>query len=581
MYRYDSGEGNDLQQIIDFMSGLVWSTPAAMPAMVLLLLGTGVFMTVRLKLIQIRQFSHAFGVIRGVYDDPEDEGDINHFQALTAALSATVGIGNIAGVAIAIHFGGPGALFWMWVTAALGMTLKFAECTLAVKFREVHEDGSVSGGPMYYIERGMGSKWKWLAVIVALMTMICSFGTGNANQSWTVADMVASKLHVPTWLTGVFAGLVVGMVIVGGIRRIGAVTSKLVPAMCILYVTSGLLVLVLNAGAIPDAFGQIFKGAFTPSGAVGGFAGSSFMFMLLWGVKRGLFSNEAGQGSAPIAHAAAKTDEPVREGIVALVEPFIDTLVVCTITGLVIVVTGTWNTKKPTMMPFDTQQAIVIVSENPDIQKNGVLLDDDVFEGTFAVKDGALQGVSFFKNESVLETPIIFWKRGEDSIQRRLFSGTFTVDDEGGFSATSADGRTVSFSKIDPDLEVEGMLLQTAAPLTAWSFEKGLSPLFPGGGFIVTIAVILFGISTAISWSYYGDRAVRYLFGPRMIMPYKILYCLSFMFAATVPLKAVWDFGDIALGLMAIPNLIAILFLSGLVVAMTNEYTSKEHKRYK
>lgn len=573
-----------IESIINTLNSLVWSTPDVMPFMVLLLLGTGVFMTVRLKFIQIRQFKHAFGVIRGVYDNPDDAGDINHFQALTSALSATVGIGNIAGVAIAIHYGGPGALFWMWVTAVFGMALKYTECTLAVKFRDVHEDGSVSGGPMYYIEKGLGKNWKWLAIIVALMTFVCSFGTGNANQSWTVADMVSSAMSVPTWLTGVVTGFLVAAVIIGGIKRIGYVTSRLVPAMCVLYVVGALIVIAMNASQIPAAFGLIFKGAFTPMGAVGGFAGSTFLYTLLWGVKRGLFSNEAGQGSAPIAHAAAKTDEPSREGVVALVEPFIDTLVICTMTGLVIITTGCWNEKRAETRPFDTQQAITIVNDGAQVLVKGELEEGGTFTGDFAVEGGVPQGVAFFKDEAIVEGVEIFW-RGEttddDRAQPRPFDGIFSVDEAGNLTAKASDGAAVSFSKIAPDLAIAGDFLQTAAPLTAWAFERGLSPLFPGGGFIVTIAVILFGVSTAISWSYYGDRAVRYLFGPRWIMPYKIAYCAAFMFAATVPLEAVWTFGDTALGLMAIPNLIAILFLSGLAVKITNEYTSKEHKRYK
>ena len=568
-----------MEDIINFLNSLVWSTPSVMPVMVVLLLGTGVFMTIRLKLIQIRQFTHAWGVVRGVYDDPDDQGDINHFQALTSALSATVGIGNIAGVAIAIHYGGPGALFWMWITAALGMSLKFTECTLAMKYRDVHEDGSVSGGPMYYIEKGLGSNWKWLAIIVAAMTFICSFGTGNANQSFTVADQVRSTWGVPTWLTGVITGGIVAAVILGGIQRIGAVTSRLVPVMCVLYTAGAFTVIVLNAGKIPEAFGLILSGAFSPAGAVGGFAGSTFMYTLLWGAKRGLFSNEAGQGSAPIAHAAAKTKEPVREGVVALIEPFIDTLVICTMTGLVIVLTGTWSEKKAETIPFDEQQKIAVLKSGAEVQIEGKYLDEDRHSGTFDVQDGVPQGIVFFQNDSTVDEARIEWKSGADA--GTGFSGTFTVDDEGALTAIAADGKAISFSKIAPDLVLQGNILQHSAPLTAWAFERGLSPLFPGGGLIVTIAVVLFGVSTAIAWSYYGDRAVRYLFGPKLILPYKILYCASFMFAATVPLEAVWTFGDTALGLMAIPNLIAILLLSGVAVKLTNDYTSRQHKRYK
>jgi len=573
----------DLRSLVDWLNELVWSTPSALPFMVLLLLGTGIYMTLRLRFIQIRQFRHAFNVIRGVYDDPEDEGDINHFQALTSALSATVGIGNIAGVAIAIHYGGPGALFWMWLTAALGMALKYTECTLAMRFRDVHEDGSVSGGPMYYIEKGLGRNWKWLAIIVATMTFVCSFGTGNANQSFTVADMVRSAFAVPTWITGILAGLIVAAVILGGIKRIGAVTSRLVPVMCCLYVLGALTVIFMNITEVPSALKMIFVGAFSPQGAVGGFAGSTFMATLLWGVKRGLFSNEAGQGSAPIAHAAAKTKEPAREGVVALIEPFIDTLVICTMTGLVIVVTGTWKQKRFETVPFDTQQDVTILAAGAAVQVEGAIRDQDRFTGSFDVRGGVAQGVIFVKNDGIIDDAVLRTRdeAAGTSGEGDLFDGTFTVEDGTSFTAISISGEGISFSKIDPDLSLEGGILQHSAPLTAWAFERGLSPLFPGGGYLVTIAVILFGVSTAISWSYYGDRAVRYLLGPRMILPYKVAYCGAFMFAATIPLEAIWTFGDTALGLMAIPNLIAILFLAGTAKKLTDDYTSREHRRLK
>jgi len=577
-------------QLIDSLYKLVWETPSVMPFMVLLLLGTGVFMTIRLKLIQIRGFRHSWAVIAGIYDDPKDAGDINHFQALTSALSATVGIGNIAGVAIAIHYGGPGALFWMWVTAAFGMTLKFSECTLAMRYRDIHDDGSVSGGPFYYIRKGLGARWKWLAALVATMTFICSFGTGNANQSFTVADQVRSSFPIiPTWLTGVVTGGVVALVILGGIRRIGAVTSRLVPFMCVLYVLGGFVVLVLHAERIPWAFAQIFSGAFSPQGAVGGFAGSTFMYTLLWGVKRGLFSNEAGQGSAPIAHAAAKTKEPVREGIVALIEPFVDTLMICTMTGLVVVVTGVWNEKRPERIPFDAQQKITVLRAGSEIEREAKIRDEDRFEGEFAVVSGIAQGVDFFQNDGTVEDAHILLKSaapagGTDS-GGTPFDGTFSItkDAKGNqsFSARGADGREISFATVSADLVLEGAILQHSSPLTAWAFERGLSPLFPGGRFLVTIAVVLFGVSTAISWSYYGDRAIRYLFGPRMVLPYKIVYCGVYMFAATQPLESVWTFGDTALGLMAIPNLIAILFLSNVTVSLTRDYMSRKHQRYR
>lgn len=254
----------------------------------------------------------------GKFDHPDAIGDVNHFQALTTALSATVGIGNIAGVAIAIHYGGPGALFWMWVTAFFGMAVKYTECTLAVKYRIQNSDGSVSGGPMYYIEKGLGEQWKWLAVFFAAMAVICSFLTGNAVQANTVADTMKATFLIPGWITGLATASVVGFVIVGGIKRIGRVTASLMPVMAIIYVLGALIILLLNVEKVLPAFGTIIEYAFTPKAGAFGIGSGLFLTTLVWGIKRGLFSNEAGQGSAPIAHGAAKTKEPVREGVVAL-----------------------------------------------------------------------------------------------------------------------------------------------------------------------------------------------------------------------------------------------------------------------
>jgi AGCS family alanine or glycine:cation symporter len=459
-----------LRSIVNFIAGIVWSFPEEMPILVVLLVGTGVFITIKLGFPQLKYVKHAIDVTRGKFDDPKDAGDITHFQALSAALSATIGIGNIAGTATAIHYGGPGALFWMWVTAIFGTSLKYAECTLSMKYRKINPDGSASGGPMYYIEQGLG--WKWLAVIFAACAAICSFGTGNAIQSFTVADQLHSDFSIPTWITGLFLALLVGTVIIGGIRRIGRVASKLTPTMTVIYVTGGLMILLLNFDKIPGAFESIFKYAFSPPGMIGGFAGSAFIYTMVWGVKRGLFSNEAGLGSAPIAHAAAKTTEPVREGTVAMVGPYIDTIMVCSITGLCIIVTDAW---------------------------------------TVRVGGEALNG----------------------------------------------------------------------SPLTTYAFAQGLTMLNGYGGYIVTASVFLFALSTMISWSYYGDRSVQYLFGNRWVTPYRIVYCVVLFCGAVLKLEIVWGFGDIALGIMTIPNLIAILALSGVTKKMSKEYFSREHVPYK
>ena len=455
------------QHGIDYVSGIVWGIP-----FLVLLVGTGAFLTFFMRFVQIRKLKHAFDVIRGKYDNPEDEGDISHFQALSAALSATIGIGNIAGVATAIYWGGPGALFWMWLTAFVGMASKGVECYLGHRFRVVHKDGSASGGPMYYISKGLSPKFAWLGGVFAFLAMISSMGSANMVQSNTVAQRFATELSIPTWVTGLALAVLVGVVIVGGIRRIGSVASKLVPFMCAVYLLAGFAVLFLNFSAIPEAFATVFKYAFSPPGVAGGFAGSTFLLTLQWGVKRGLFSNEAGQGSAPMAHAAAKTKYSVREGVVAMVGPFIDTIIVCTITGLVIVITGSWK------------------------------------------------------------------------------------------DALDSSGN-----------------LMNGANLTAEAFRRGLSPIFGNGHSLITLAVPLFAFSTMISWSYYGDRSVEFLFGKKGILPYRIAFTICTFVGSVFTLNLVWGIADVANGLMAAPNLIALIGLAALAKREWNEYFEKDWKK--
>jgi AGCS family alanine or glycine:cation symporter len=354
------------QSIVTWLEELVWSTGIpvgggeTIPFIVIALLGTGIFLTLRLGLIQVRRLGHGFAVATGRYDDPNEPGDVSHFQALTTALSATVGIGNIAGVAIAIHWGGPGALFWMWVTALLGMAVKYSEVTLAQHYRRVEKpdedpyrwEGSVSGGPMYYIEQGIqekwGGNWKWLASLFAVGLILTSFLTGNGVQANTVADTLRDEFGIDPWISGLCTAAVVAAVILGGIRRIGRVTGILAPLMAGVYILGALTVIRMNMGSVIPTFGLIFREAFQPSAGIAGGGMGVFVVTMMWGVRRGLFSNEAGQGSAPIAHAAAKTDEPVSEGVVALLEPFIDTILICTMTGLVILITGVWSERVPT-----------------------------------------------------------------------------------------------------------------------------------------------------------------------------------------------------------------------------------------
>ncbi len=544
------------------LANLMWATPAFLPFMVVILLTAGFFMTIKLRFIQIRQFLHGWKVLIGKYDDPNDDGDISHFQAISAALSATVGIGNIAGVATAIHYGGPGALFWMWITAIFGMSLKFAEATLAIKFRKITPEGEVAGGPMYYIEKGLGKKWKWMALLFGVMLIISSLATGNTIQSFSVADQFRSAYHIPTWLTGLVTSSIIGLVILGGIKRIGRVASILAPGMCLLYIIGGLTILGLNYETIPSTFATIFTSAFTKSAKIGGFAGSSFLFMMVWGIKRGLFSNEAGQGSAPIAHAAAKTDKPVREGIVAMLGPFIDTLMVCTITGLVIVSTGVWNEKDYVELPINAQSSISIIDNNGTIEQNSVINGEIITSKKLTVIDGKVENVQFVRNHSFVDDAII-------TVNGDYFSGELDVDKNG----TIVHDHT--------ELVLEGMMMKNGSPLTAWAFSKGLGKYGRFGGFLITISVFFFGISTSISWSYYGDRGAYYLFGKKAIVAYKWLFVIASFLGSIVSLETVWAFGDVAIGLMAIPNLVAILLLSNLVKKDADKYTSTKQYTYK
>ncbi|UCH96723.1 MAG: sodium:alanine symporter family protein [Candidatus Aminicenantes bacterium] len=316
-------------------------------ALLIMLVPTGLYFAFKFRFLHVTKLGHALKVIMGKYDRKEDTGDINHFRALTTALSATVGTGNIVGVALAIYYGGPGAIFWMWVTGFLGMVLKFVECTLSFKFRKVHKDGSISGGPMYYMEMGLKKKLgpfaKIMAVIFATATILCSLGTGNMAQSNSISDALKTNYNIPELLTAFAVTFVVLLVIVGGIKRIAEVTSKLVPFMAVFYFVSAIAIIIVFIEEIPATFVMIFKSAFTGTAATGGFIGSVFLITLRKGIARGLFSNEAGQGSAAIAHAAAKTKHPVREGLVASVGPLVDTLIICTLTALVIILTGAWK----------------------------------------------------------------------------------------------------------------------------------------------------------------------------------------------------------------------------------------------
>ena len=496
----------------------IWSFPSqrAVPLMVLALVGTGIYATIRLGFPQIKYLRHGINVTKGIYDNPEDEGDLNHFKALTTALSATVGIGNIAGVATAIYYGGPGALFWMWITAFFGTTLKYAECTLSLKYREMDALGNTAGGPMYTIENGLGKNWRWMAVAFAAFAIICSFATGNSIQSFTVSDQIYSEVssligtsHFLTikhelwsgfgvsilqFINGIAMSVIVGMVIIGGISRIGNVTGYLAPIMALIYVIAASIIIIANIDKITESFSLIISMAFNPPATIAG-TGGGILLTMLWGIKRGLYSNEAGQGSAAIAHSTAKTNHPIREGAVAMLGPYIDTLIICTMTGLVIISTGAWK------------------------------------------------HTEFFVNISASSI---------DEAKLALEAGSF-----------------------------EGMRLLNSSLLTSFAFKEGLSFLFSFGDKIVTVSVLLFAVSTAIAWSFYGNRAAVYLFGEKAIMPYLWVYVLFVFIGGIAELEAIWAFGDAALGIMTFPNLISIVLLTGALKGMTKDYFKQDHVPYK
>ncbi|MGE5704878.1 MAG: alanine/glycine:cation symporter family protein [Clostridia bacterium] len=432
-------------EIIGSISDFVWGPP-----LLVLLVGTGIYLSIRLKFLQFSQLPYALKLAFSKHQDKSSDGDISHFQSLMTALAATIGTGNIAGVATAVVSGGPGAVFWMWVTAIFGMATKYAEAILAVKYRTTGRHGEMAGGPMYYIEKGLG--WKWLAVLFAIFGSIAAFGIGSSVQSNSVAESVKASFGVNPWITGIVLTVITGLVILGGIKSIGKVSSYLVPFMALFYVLGGLIIMILHIDLIPAAFGLIFQDAFTGQAMAGGAIGA----VIRYGVARGVFSNEAGMGSAPIAAAAAITDYPGRQALVSMTGTFIDTIVVCSITGVSLVMGGLYA--------------------NSDL---------------------------------------------------------------------------------------------TGAALTTETFNA----LLPGpGGWIVTIGLIFFAYSTVLGWSYYGEKCFEYLFGDRSIKYYRIVYTLSVLAGAVLNLGLVWSIADIFNGLMAVPNLIGLLLLSGVVVSETHRF---------
>ncbi|TZE81241.1 alanine/glycine:cation symporter family protein [Calorimonas adulescens] len=442
-----------LLNINKIVNGIVWGPP-----MLILIVGTGIFLTLYLGFPQVTKFGYIMKntLLRAFSKKTTGEGDITPFQAVATALAATVGTGNIAGVATAIFLGGPGAIFWMWLSAFFGMVTKYSEVCLSVNYRVKNPDGSFSGGPMYYISNGLNAKW--LAYIFAVFGALAAFGIGNMVQANSTALSLKAGFGIRELYTGIALAVLTGLVIIGGVKRIGQVTEYLVPFMAIIYVIGSLVIILLHIDKIPEAFAMIFENAFTPTAASGGFAGATIMMGVRYGVARGVFSNEAGLGSAPIAHAAATVDHPVKQGIYGVFEVFMDTIVICTMTALVILTTGVWNSGK------------------------------------------------------------------------------------------------------------------TSSELSMYAFETGL----PGtwGKFIVVIGLALFAYSTIIGWSYYGEKCVEFLFGPKARLPYRIIWLPFIGIGAVGGLTELWNLADTLNGLMAIPNLIGVLLLSGVVRKLTKEYFS-------
>lgn len=545
---------NILERVVEVGNNYVWGWPEKFPILVALLLSAGLFVTLRLMFIQIRAFRHGWRVVAGKYDDPTQKGDISHFQALTTALSATVGIGNIAGVATAIHYGGPGALFWMWLTAFFGMALKYVECTLAMQHRVFDSKGESAGGPMYYIERGLGPAWKPLAVFFAFCAVICSFGSGNMNQANTVSLSANQAFGAPAWATGLVMATLVALVIIGGIKRIGAVTSRLAPAMFVVYTVGAILVIGKNIGDIPAAFSTIVSQAFNPTAGLGGTAAGVFATTLIWGVKRGLFSNEAGQGSAPIAHAAAKTDKPVREGMVAMLGPFIDTLVICTMTGLCIVLTGVWDQHKAIGIdPLSCSVHAVAQAPTAGDSPSATPL----FDGALRIAGGVPVGAALETNDGFVLDPRF-------------------LDADGSAFDGSLDVVAGSIQGLPEGVTATGACLLNSSALTTWAFERELGSF---GVWVVTLSVFLFAVSTTISWSYYGDRCAEYLFGVHSVPIYRWIYVGFVFVGAVLTLEVVWAYGDLALGLMSAPNLLAIFLLANQVKRSTDDYYAKGYDK--
>ena len=547
---------NDFLIYIDgFLGSAIWFPT--------FLLATGIFFTLYLGFPQIRYFRHAIGVTTGKFDKEGAKGDTSHFQALATALSGTVGTGNIGGVALALHLGGPAALFWMWMTAFFGMTSKFVEVTLSHKYRNETADGTMAGGPMYYMEKGLNAKW--LAVVFAVATVLSSFGTGNLPQINSIASGLESTFDLDPLITASVLSVLLALVIIGGITRIAKVAAAIVPTMAMIYLIGAFAVIIPNIGNIIPSFLSIFSNAFSGSAAAGGFLGASFAYAFDRGVNRGLYSNEAGQGSAPIAHAAARTDEPADEGMVSILEPFIDTIVICTITGLVILSSGVWMEKFENEFQRADMNFVTGTYSEADVDDvaslfsylSGEESDTRSFSGQIELSNGVPQNSEAF----TLIAARSLAENTRYSREGELITGTLNV----------VDGQLEDLTVV-----VTGDSLLHSVPLTTQAFTKGLFGQY--GQYIVSIGLMLFAFSTAIAWSYYGDRAMTYLFGTRSVLPYRIVYVVGFFTAALADTTIVWNISLITIVLMTVPNLVGILLMHKEMKSTVAEYWERTNR---
>ncbi len=530
---------------------------------VYLLLGTGVFYTFYLGFPQIRFFRHAIDVVSGKYDHSKHVGDTSHFQALSTALSGTVGTGNIAGVALAVHLGGPSAIFWMMLTAAVGMTTKMVEVTLSHKYRERLSDGTISGGPMYYMRNRL--HLPWLAAIFAFATILSSFGTGNLPQINSISNAMFSSFGVNHYLTGAVLAVVLALIILGGIKRIAQVAEMLTPFMAVVYILGSLTILAYNYDQILPALGSIFGDVLTGTAATGGFVGGTVALAFNRGVNRGLFSNEAGQGSAPIAHAAAKAEEPVSEGMVALLEPFIDTIVICFMTGLVLVSSGAWKEKYVNHFQ-QTDLTILAGAYHEDVEAERRQVAEYILgENALPLYSGELR----VENGLIRNTDVTL-------IHARSFAEEVRVKHgDGAFTGTlRVNAGKVALPQVEENaVYLEGRSLLHSAPLSTEAFKQGL--LGDWGQYIVPISLLLFAFTTTIAWAYYGSRAVIYLWGEKYVRYFQIIYIVSFFLASFTDTTIIWTLSGITVALMTLPNLIGLLLLHKEVKSSIRDYVEK------